>query len=77
MNNFEQYEIVKGQKGMAEQSHVPKLHYLNNEYEKLREENKKLQENGAEPHKMLLNENEEELKEQLGDKFEELNDMVN
>ena len=42
LNNFEQYELVKAKKGLIEQSHVPKLHQLNNEYEKLLLENKKL-----------------------------------
>lgn len=34
--------MVKAKRGMAEQSHIPKLHELNSEYERLLEENKKL-----------------------------------
>ncbi len=36
--------MVKAKRGMAEQSHMPKLHELHNDYERLMEENKKLQE---------------------------------
>mmetsp|Transcript_2180 Transcript_2180/g.2104 ORF Transcript_2180/g.2104 Transcript_2180/m.2104 type:complete len:94 (+) Transcript_2180:391-672(+) len=43
LNNFEQYELVKAERGMVDQSHVPRLHQLNNEYERLLEENKHLQ----------------------------------
>lgn len=42
LGNFEQYEMVKAKRGMAEQSHIPKLHQLNNDYERLLEENKVL-----------------------------------
>jgi len=43
LNNFEQYEMIKAKRGMIEQSHVPTLHQVNNEYERLLEENKRLQ----------------------------------
>jgi len=67
--------MVKAKRGMAEQSHIPKLHELNNEYERLMEENKKLQEQKPEEKKGLLN--EQALKEQLGDRYDELGDLVN
>lgn len=80
MNNFEQYELVKGKRGHAEQSHVPRLHYLNEEYEKLREENKKLHEGIGDVNNKsnanIFGEDDEELKKQLGDKYYELGDMV-
>jgi hypothetical protein len=47
LNNFEQYEIIKAKRGMIEQSHVPKLHQVNNEYERLLEENRRLQSQNA------------------------------
>lgn len=61
---------------MVDQSHVPKLHQLNNDYEKLLEENKKLQE-GSQPNRSDNPLFDEELKNQLGEKYEELGDMVN
>jgi hypothetical protein len=42
LGNFESYEMVKAKRGMAEQSHIPQLHHLNNEYQRLLEENKTL-----------------------------------
>jgi hypothetical protein len=41
---------------MAEQSHIPKLHELNTEYERLMEENKQLQENKPKQAQGILNE---------------------
>ena len=55
LGNFEQYEMVKAKRGMAEQSHIPKLHELNSEYEKLLEENKKLAEAKPAENKSVLN----------------------
>jgi hypothetical protein len=67
--------MVKAKRGMAEQSHIPKLHELNSEYEKLLEENKKLAEKKPSEDKNLLN--DQALKEQLGDKYHELGEMIN
>lgn len=60
---------------MAEQSHIPKLHELNTEYERLMEENKQLQENKPKQAHGILNETV--LKEQLGDRYDELGELVN
>ncbi len=60
---------------MAEQSHIPKLHELNSEYERLLEENKKLAE--AKPKQDEGTLNEATLKEQLGDRYGELGELIN
>jgi hypothetical protein len=75
LGNFEQYEMVKAKRGMAEQSHIPKLHELNSENERLLEENKKLADNKPKESKNALN--DEALKLQLGDRYHELGDLVN
>ena len=67
--------MVKAKRGMAEQSHIPKLHQLNNEYERLIEENKKLTDNKPKDDAGGLF-NEKMLKEQLGDRYHELGDMI-
>ena len=43
LGNFEQYEMIKAKRGLIDQSHVPQLHKLTNDYERLLEENKRLQ----------------------------------
>ena len=60
---------------MAEQSHIPKLHELNSEYERLLEENKKLAETKPKQDEGTLN--EATLKEQLGDRYGELGELIN
>jgi hypothetical protein len=67
--------MVKAKRGMAEQSHIPKLHELNSEYERLLEENKKLAE--AKPKQDEGTLNEATLKEQLGDRYGELGELIN
>ena len=75
LGNFQQYEMVKAKRGMAEQSHIPMLHQLNTDYERLQEENKRLASNkDASKVKGLLY--DPELKEQLGDRYHELGAMV-
>ena len=82
LNNFEQYELVKGKKGMPEASHVPRLHQLNNEYERLLEENKRLQEGDKQVKSLIMTgeredaQIDEELKNELGERYEELGSMV-
>ncbi len=66
--------MVKAKRGMAEQSHVPQLHKLNNDYEKLIEENKQLKDNKPKDAGGILN--EKALKEQLGDRYHELGDII-
>ncbi len=75
LGNFQQYEMVKAKRGMAEQSHIPKLHELHNENERLHEENKKLAENKPQEAKNVFQ--DEALKEQLGDRYHELGELVN
>ena len=67
--------MVKAKRGMAEQSHIPKLHELNSEYEKLLEENKKLAEKKPEENKNIFN--DQALRDQLGDRYHELGELVN
>lgn len=67
--------MVKAKRGMAEQSHMPRMHEMNSEYERLMEENKRLQDVKPKQNQGMLN--EQQLKEQLGDRFDELGDLVN
>lgn len=76
LNGFEQYELIKAKRGMLEQSHVPKLHQANNDYARLLEENKRLQALPATDNTNDPFHNDEELKQELGDKYHELGDMV-
>lgn len=62
---------------MAEHSHIPKMHAINNDYEKLVEENKKLAENKPKDNNKSGFMNEAMLREQLGDRYDELGEMVN
>lgn len=67
--------MVKAKRGMAEQSHIPKLHQLTNDYEKLVEENKKLTDQRPKEQEGVLN--EKALKEQLGDRYQEFGEIIN
>jgi hypothetical protein len=55
---------------------MPKMHEMNNEYERLMEENKRLQDVKPKQNQGGIL-NESQLKEQLGDRFDELGDLVN
>lgn len=66
--------MVKAKRGMAEQSHVPKLHQLTNDYERLVEENKKLVDQKPKEQDSMLN--EKALKEQLGDRYHEFGEII-
>lgn len=67
--------MVKAKRGMQEQSHIPKLHQLNNEYERLLEENKTLA-NQVKPQREQEELNEKLLREQLGDRYSELDEII-
>ena len=67
--------MVKAKRGMQEQSHIPKLHQLNNEYERLLEENKTLA-NQVKPQREQEALNEKLLREQLGDRYSELDEII-
>jgi hypothetical protein len=48
--------MVKAKRGMAESSHMPRMHEMNSEYERLMEENKRLQEVKPKQNQGMLNE---------------------
>lgn len=66
--------MVKAKRGMAEQSHIPQLHHITNEYERLLEENKALANQQPKELEGMLN--ERMLREQLGDRYGELGEMI-